>query len=132
MDYYLKEWVVWLKSTKHGKLHSSNGYLLTHQKEICLIGVRGRPALALQQSPDVIEACVRQQSAKRENLHVLLEKLSPAGRYLELFGRSNNVRSGWTTLGDQLDEVIASRMFRTMFKSKNLTANDLLREVRDF
>ncbi|OMH82560.1 N6-adenosine-methyltransferase 70 kDa subunit [Zancudomyces culisetae] len=51
---------------------------------------------------DVIFSERRGQSQKPEELYELIEELVPGGRYLEIFGRKNNLRDYWVTVGNEL------------------------------
>jgi len=45
---------------------------------------------------------VRETSRKPDEIYGIIERLSPGGRKLELFGRPHNRCPGWITLGNQL------------------------------
>ena len=51
---------------------------------------------------DVIFAERRGQSQKPEEIYELIERLVPNGRYLEIFGRKNNLRDFWVTIGNEV------------------------------
>ncbi|PVU96369.1 hypothetical protein BB560_005813, partial [Smittium megazygosporum] len=51
---------------------------------------------------DVIFSERRGQSQKPEELYEMIEQLIPGGRYLEIFGRRNNLRDYWVTVGNEL------------------------------
>ena len=51
---------------------------------------------------DVIFSKRRGQSQKPEEIYVILEKLVPNGNYLEIFGRRNNLRDKWVTIGNEI------------------------------
>lgn len=51
---------------------------------------------------DVIYAERRGQSQKPEEIYELIEKLVPHGKYVEIFGRKNNLRNYWVTIGNEL------------------------------
>ena len=52
---------------------------------------------------DVVVAEVRETSRKPDEMYPLLERLSPGTRKLELFARMHNLRNGWVSLGNQLN-----------------------------
>ena len=52
--------------------------------------------------PDVIMSERRGQSQKPEELYEVIESVVPDGRYLEIFGRKNNLRNYWVTIGNEL------------------------------
>lgn len=52
---------------------------------------------------DVIVSQTRETNRKPDDLYEILERL--CGKHssnLELFGRKNNLREGWVTLGDEM------------------------------
>ncbi|PVU94166.1 hypothetical protein BB559_003064 [Furculomyces boomerangus] len=51
---------------------------------------------------DVIFSERRGQSQKPEELYEMIEQFIPGGRYLEIFGRKNNLRDYWVTIGNEL------------------------------
>ncbi|CAG8452850.1 16439_t:CDS:2 [Acaulospora colombiana] len=53
-------------------------------------------------SSDVIFSERRGQSQKPEELYEMIEELVPNGKYLEIFGRKNNLRDYWVTIGNEL------------------------------
>lgn len=53
-------------------------------------------------SADVILATRKAQSEKPEGIYSILESLAPGGKYLEIFGRRNNLRDFWVTIGNQV------------------------------
>ena len=61
-------------------------------------------SVAKQKCNNIIEATVREQSRKPDELYNLIERLFPNGTFLELFGRMHNSRTGWTTVGLEIDE----------------------------
>ena len=106
-----KEWgyeyvddVVWVKRTVNRKMAKGHGYYLQHAKETCLVGKKGKNPPNFQGGvvSDVIWSERRGQSQKPEELYELIEKLVPHGRYLEIFGRKNNLRDYWVTIGNEI------------------------------
>ena len=51
---------------------------------------------------DIIFAERRGQSQKPQEIYELIEMLVPNGKYLEIFGRRNNLRNHWITIGNEL------------------------------
>lgn len=51
---------------------------------------------------DVIYSERRGQSQKPEEMYQLIERIFPAGRFLEIFGRRHNLRPSWTTIGNEV------------------------------
>ena len=95
------EEVVWFKTTKNNKLAKGNGYYLQHSKESCLVGKKGNVKVAAKFS-NIIFAQRRGQSQKPAELYTMIEKMFPQGYYLEIFGRRNNIREGWVTMGNEI------------------------------
>jgi mRNA (2'-O-methyladenosine-N6-)-methyltransferase len=66
------------------------------------VGVKGNPSYHPNLGSDVIFSERRGQSQKPEELYQLIEALVPNGKYLEIFGRKNNLRDYWVTIGNEL------------------------------
>jgi mRNA (2'-O-methyladenosine-N6-)-methyltransferase len=49
---------------------------------------------------DVIVSEVRETSRKPDEIYGLIERMSPSGKKVELFGRPHNCRENWITLGN--------------------------------
>ncbi|KAJ2725793.1 hypothetical protein GGI07_001000 [Coemansia sp. Benny D115] len=107
----MKQWgytyvddIAWVKQTVNRRMAKGHGYYLQHAKETCLIGKKGPDPPNLQRSvaSDVIFSERRGQSQKPEELYEIIEQLIPGGRYLEIFGRKNNLRDYWVTVGNEL------------------------------
>jgi len=94
--------IVWVKQTVHGKIAKGHGYYLQHTKETCLVGKKGNPVYQKDVMCDVIFSRRRGQSQKPEEIYKFIEALIPDGFYLEIFGRRNNLRKDWITLGNEL------------------------------
>ena len=124
--------VVWVKKTVTGKMAKGHGFYLQHAKETCLVGFKGdlgkfmkkfgtsmkRPAMSCPEKGqegfdirkftgntvfgDVIFSKRRGQSQKPNEIYELIEDLVPNGFYLEIFGRRNNLRNKWLTIGNEL------------------------------
>ena len=92
----------WIKTTKNNKLAISNGYLLTHCKETCFVGIKKPFEFQSHHLKKVIIEKRRGQSVKPYQLYDMIEKMVPNGKYIELFGRQNNRRDKWITIGNDL------------------------------
>ena len=110
-SFSLVDEIVWVKCTVNRRLAKSHGYYLQHSKELCLVGRKGPPPpspdAAAAAAPaaigsDVIYAERRGQSQKPEEIYQLVEALCPGGAYLEIFGRKNNLRDFWVTVGNEV------------------------------
>ena len=95
--------ICWIKESLAGKIMKGNGYYLQHAKESCLIGKKGHPIISTE---ELVEDCIfskrRGQSQKPNEIYDLIERMIPNGYYLEIFGRRNNLRDGWVTIGNEL------------------------------
>ena len=67
-----------------------------------MIGIKGNPKFQKNVLSDLIFSKRRGHSQKPEEIYVLLEKLVPNGNYLEIFGRRNNLRDSWVTIGNEI------------------------------
>ncbi|KAF9403109.1 hypothetical protein BGX21_006968 [Mortierella sp. AD011] len=96
--------ITWVKQTVNRRMAKGHGYYLQHAKETCLVGKKGDDPPGCRHSigSDVIFSERRGQSQKPEELYELIEELVPNGRYLEIFGRKNNLRDYWVTVGNEL------------------------------
>ncbi len=70
---------------------------------------------------DVIFSERRGQSQKPTEIYEYIEKLVPNGYYLEIFGRRNNLKDKWVTIGNEiwficfcLSEYIGVLLLRTI------------------
>jgi len=97
--------LIWVKTNQLQRLIRTGrtGHWLNHSKEHCLVGIKGNPELNRFLDCDVVVAEVRATSRKPDEMYPLLERLSPGTRKLELFARMHNLRNGWVSLGNQLD-----------------------------
>jgi mRNA (2'-O-methyladenosine-N6-)-methyltransferase len=93
----------WIKTTENQNLACSNGYMVYHAKETCLIGVKGD----FKFNKNIKVQCFfdqrGKQSAKSKKIYDIIEYMVPDGKYIELFGRKNNLRSKWVTLGNDFE-----------------------------
>ncbi|KAI8072400.1 MT-A70-domain-containing protein [Gongronella butleri] len=96
--------ITWVKQTVNRRMAKGHGYYLQHAKETCLVGKKGDdpPNFRHSVGSDVIFSERRGQSQKPEELYELIEELVPGGKYLEIFGRKNNLRDYWVTIGNEL------------------------------
>lgn len=127
--YTLKTELVWIKETKHGKLHFGMGHTVRASHEVCLIGTRGsrrkphcsscainyddrcnyeyqkhNPAkikVKTRSVRSVFQAKVGEHSAKPDEFYRIVEELYD-GPYAELFARRHQ-NENWTCYGDQVN-----------------------------
>jgi len=69
-----------------------------------LIGYKGDLGNRVNYSAtcDVIVSERRGQSQKPDEIYEYAENMVPDGSYLEVFGRRNNLRDGWVTIGNEI------------------------------
>eukprot|EP00127_Corallochytrium_limacisporum_P004141 Clim_evm86s157 gene=Clim_evmTU86s157 len=94
----------WVKQTVNRRLAKCHGFYLQHAKETCLVGRKGNPPQGWHRSAgsDIIWSERRGNSQKPDEIYELIEQLVPNGKYLEIFGRRNNLRDFWVTIGNEL------------------------------
>lgn len=93
----------WVKTTRNGKFAKGHGYYLQHTKETCIVGIKGNPKFKKDFSNcDLIFSQRRGQSQKPNELYEKIERIISNGYYLELFGRRNNLRNNWITIGNEI------------------------------
>lgn len=102
--YKLIDEIAWIKKTVNGKIAKGHGFYLQHAKETCLVGIKGEGKFNYNGNIgcDVIFSERRGQSQKPNEIYDLVEQLVPNGFYLEIFGRRNNLRNKWVTVGNEL------------------------------
>ncbi|KAG5359548.1 N6-adenosine-methyltransferase IME4 [Yarrowia sp. C11] len=101
--------IVWCKTNQLGRTICTGrtGHWLNHSKEHVLIGVKGNPEwLTCGLDVDTVVSNARDKSQKPDELYDIVERMvGRSSRKLELFGRENNLRPGWLTVGSQLNGV---------------------------
>jgi len=105
--YHLIQDIAWVKQTVNNRIARGHGFYLQHAKETCLVAMKGKmenikKKLQSGVCSDVIYSERRGQSQKPREIYEYIEKLIPNGYYLEIFGRRNNLRNGWVTIGNEL------------------------------
>jgi N6-adenosine-specific RNA methylase IME4 len=134
----IKDTLVWVKKGNEGKLRSNTGLYIRHAKEICILALKGNlPEDALLRTfKDVLISKPRENSRKPEKLYKIAEGLCPKGLYLELFGRRHNMRKGWVTVGNQIDEEEYEKGMSLLRKRKrskdDLTKNSAEKDEQTF
>eukprot|EP00993_Chasmostoma_nieuportense_P002204 NODE_3020_length_1045_cov_33.419390_g2878_i0.p1 GENE.NODE_3020_length_1045_cov_33.419390_g2878_i0~~NODE_3020_length_1045_cov_33.419390_g2878_i0.p1 ORF type:complete len:321 (-),score=49.19 NODE_3020_length_1045_cov_33.419390_g2878_i0:17-979(-) len=104
----------WVKqSRKTGKMAKGHGFYLMHAKEAILVGRKGHPKPACGFHSDILLCPRSLQSAKPDELYELIEKMFPNGRFIDIFARLTSLRSGWVSVGNELNvpaeyEVVAA------------------------
>jgi len=97
--------IAWVKQTVNRKIARGHGFYLQHAKETCLVGFKGEEKKVKFVSgvcADVIYSERKGQSQKPIEIYEYIERLVPNGCYLEIFGRRNNLRNYWVTIGNEL------------------------------
>jgi N6-adenosine-specific RNA methylase IME4 len=82
-------------------LYSGTGHYTKGNVELCLLGARGSIPVVSKKVRQVVVTPRGSHSAKPEEVRGRIMELLGDGPSLELFARSP--RSGWTTLGNELD-----------------------------
>ncbi|KEJ83175.1 MT-A70 family protein [Oxytricha trifallax] len=102
--YRIVDQVVWVKKGIKAELKNRQGYYLRHSKEICLVGLKGKePEGTVHfKVSDIIESVPGGNSEKPVEIKKIIERMVPNGMYCEIFGRKNNLRHGWVTIGNEL------------------------------
>ena len=105
--YKVVDFINWIKTSKYGRYRPSNGYFLQHDKETCLVGIKGAPLDG--QDIDVFQDTIvdergARQSHKPPSLYDIIERMFPGGLFLEVFARAHNQREGWVSIGLELPE----------------------------
>ncbi|MEQ9078623.1 MAG: MT-A70 family methyltransferase [Sandaracinaceae bacterium] len=77
------------------------GHYLRNVTEHCILAVRGKPTIVLDNESTLLEAPVREHSRKPDEFFALVEKLTP-GSKIELFAREP--REGWAAWGAEVDK----------------------------
>jgi N6-adenosine-specific RNA methylase IME4 len=106
--YEIIDTITWIKTTTKKKLIKGPGYYLLHSKEICLVGKIGSPVYDKNfKIPDIIIENRKYQSQKPLKLYSIIESfllfyLRKNIKFCEIFGRKNNLRDNWVTIGNEL------------------------------
>lgn len=100
------EEIIWCKTNQLGRTICTGrtGHWLNHSKEHCLVGLKGDPAwINRQVDTDTIVSTTRGKSQKPQELYGIIDRMvGPNSKKIELFGRKNNLRPGWLTVGKEL------------------------------
>ena len=101
----LKAEIVWVKTTNAGDgLRIGGGHYTRICTEPMLLCRRGKAKVSRRNIPNVIFAPRTVHSAKPDESYELIEDLTGASRFLELFAR-RQWSPQWTVWGDQLGEA---------------------------
>ena len=97
--------ITWVKTSRRGIYHPSNGYYLQHTKESLLVGVKGKGVnlIRTEEFNDlIVQPRNLRQSHKPTKLYKIIEKMFPGGIFIEIFARPHNLRNNWVSLGLEL------------------------------
>ena len=101
--------IAWVKLRPKGFVAQGNGFYLQHAKETCFVAQKGKcshiDSNRLGTISDVILSKRKGQSQKPEEIYEVIERLVPNGFYCEIFGRLNNLRNDWVTIGNEISTV---------------------------
>lgn len=78
----------WLKMARNGNLRLGTGYNFRSACEPFLLGRMGGPQARLTDVPNVIIAEAREHSRKPDEMRVIVERMTPDARRVELFARA--------------------------------------------
>eukprot|EP00924_Labyrinthula_sp_SR-Ha-C_P004884 snap_masked-scaffold_1-processed-gene-15.23-mRNA-1 protein AED:0.47 eAED:0.47 QI:0/-1/0/1/-1/1/1/0/1610 len=99
--------LLWAKTSKSGKLLSTLGNISGACVEECLIGLRGRFPIGMRKrfiGKELFFGRKYANSMKPVELYEMIERMIGNNFIcLELFGRMNNVRKNWVTVGKELN-----------------------------
>eukprot|EP00924_Labyrinthula_sp_SR-Ha-C_P000042 augustus_masked-scaffold_60-processed-gene-0.71-mRNA-1 protein AED:0.69 eAED:0.69 QI:0/-1/0/1/-1/1/1/0/2071 len=97
---------IWIKTNGHNKILSTLGNLTMRCTEECILGVKGElPKVLVTRSlgKEILYGKRTGNAQKPVELYELLENsCQKETRFLELFGRKNNLRKNWFTVGNEL------------------------------
>lgn len=98
------ECMTWLKMSTNRLMARGHGYYLQHAKEDCIIAVKGDTKhFTWETLTSSMVAEKRNQSQKPADFYDMVEQFAPEhSHFCEVFGRRNNLRNGWVTIGNQL------------------------------
>lgn len=99
--------ICWAKASKKRLLYRGNGHYTQHGKETCLVAYKGskEDLTIINRDFKVANTFMsprRGQSQKPSEMYEMITKLVPNGKYLEIFGRRNNLNDYWVTIGNEL------------------------------
>eukprot|EP00924_Labyrinthula_sp_SR-Ha-C_P013282 snap_masked-scaffold_45-processed-gene-1.15-mRNA-1 protein AED:0.65 eAED:0.65 QI:0/0/0/0.4/1/1/5/0/920 len=98
------DFIIWDKSTKH-------------DNDFCSQAKIGEPGESWrrQKEADLFRAAISTPMRKPNEFYDLIENSLPGGLYLEIFGRTHNLRDRWITMGNEIDPSADKNSF-PMFK----------------
>ena len=105
--------VTWVKTGKDGRLIQSLGHYFSHSTETCLLFTKGAPnefsKRVLKCVPEIFLAPRTTASAKPQHLHRIVVEVASVSergqlRFLDVYGRVNNLEPYWITAGLQATE----------------------------
>eukprot|EP00924_Labyrinthula_sp_SR-Ha-C_P016187 snap_masked-scaffold_4-processed-gene-21.51-mRNA-1 protein AED:1.00 eAED:1.00 QI:0/-1/0/0/-1/1/1/0/2106 len=98
--------LLWIKTSKSGKVATTLGTVVGSCVEECLISVKGelpRKMVRRYIGPECLFGLKRGNSEKPVEFYDLIDDLFTSDtKKVELFGRNNNLRRNWTTVGIDL------------------------------
>lgn len=102
--------IVWVKTTKNGKLHFGMGRQVRASHETCIVATRGKMRPLSRSVRSVFFAPVGAHSVKPDAFYQIIESMY-GGPYVELFAR--RVRTGWDSVGLDLGSGLSVKEDRT-------------------
>ncbi|KEJ83051.1 MT-A70 family protein [Oxytricha trifallax] len=102
--YRVVDSVVWIKEGKKSEYKNRMGFHLRHNKEICLVGLKGTPPEGIQPftATDIIKSIPGKNSEKPRQIKDIIKTLMPNEYYCEVFARDNNACEEFVSIGNEL------------------------------
>lgn len=103
INYKFVKQIHFLKVNNSNVVCQSHGHYYRHSLEIGVLAVNAKESVTKVEIPNLIVENYQSlpQSGKPQQMYELFEKIAPGGIKLELFGRKNNLKKGWITIGMQ-------------------------------
>jgi N6-adenosine-specific RNA methylase IME4 len=92
-----KSHLIWVKTTKNGKLRHGTGYRVRSCHELLLIGTLGNPDL--WGLPSVVQGLAREHSRKPDEVYDVFREATPHAYRCDLFSRQTH--QGFDAWGDE-------------------------------
>jgi len=105
---------VWVKKTKHGKVHYGMGHYTRGNAELCLIGIKGKINIINKSVSQIIESKIQKHSQKPDIARKKIIDLVGDLSRIELFARGDrstdlwgfNKYEGWDLYGNEVGNSI--------------------------
>jgi mRNA (2'-O-methyladenosine-N6-)-methyltransferase len=104
--YNILDEITWIKLLPSQRINRFGfGPYLGRSKEHCIVAGKGdwNKFASHRMESDVIISERREISRKPDEIYSIIDRIFPGVPKCEIFGRKNNLRPGWITIGNQLD-----------------------------